>query len=112
MLSHMQTMSGVFQSRGDVLTWMRTSAGAAARTAPSRARMDTGARQQAQYDSSRISLPANGGMREIAIDSIAHPAQQWNFSPRYTATWLGKLENGCILRMFRLWARWSSVMMS
>src|SRR5262245_58903146 len=99
MLSHMQTMSAAFHSRGVVLTWISGAAPLAGCTSPSRATSVTAARQQAQYDSRRRSLPANGGMREIAIDSMAQPAQQWKRPSRCTATWLGLLENGWHLRI-------------
>src|SRR5262245_16604795 len=99
MLSHMRTMSTVFHSRGVVLTWINGSACPAGVTSPSRAVNVMGARQQAQYDSSCSSRPWNGGMREIAIDSIAHPAQQWKRPSRRTSTWVGKLEKGWHLRI-------------
>ena len=85
----MQTMSVVFHSRGLVLTWISGAAGDDVTTAPSFTVSAIGARQHAQYDSSPSVFPANGGIFEIAIDSIAHPAQQWNRPSRWTATWLG-----------------------
>ena len=74
MLSHIDTMLVLFQSEGLALTWISTDSGEHERISPSRVAIVTGARQHAQYDSSRISLPANGGILEIAIDSIAQPA--------------------------------------
>ena len=48
-------------------------------------------------------------MREIAIDSIAQPAQQWNRPSSCTSTWVGKLENGWHLRIAGWFVVWSRV---
>ena len=78
MLSHIAMMSVRFHSRGLVLTCTRSDSGVCASVSPSLVTTRTGSRQQAQYDSMRTSLPANGGIMQAASDSIAHPAQQWN----------------------------------
>jgi len=51
-----------------------------------------GARQHAQYDSSRTSLPLKCGMFDTATASCAQPMKLWNSSSMYISTWLGKAE--------------------
>src|SRR3954469_21475288 len=108
MLSHIAMRLGMPQSWVTVLTWINGDSGVARTSSPFFMTMLMGSRQHAQYDSRRSSLPSNGGMREMATDSMAQPAYEWNLSSIHTCTWLGKLLNGSIFSMLKFWLVWST----
>src|SRR3954452_11407652 len=108
MLSHIDMRLGMPQSYVTVLTWMSGASGLAITSSPFLMMTVIGSRQHAQYDSRRRSLFSNGGMREMATDSMAQPAYEWNLSSIHTCTWLGKLLNGSIFSMLKFWLVWST----
>src|SRR3954462_5674293 len=103
MASHISVMATFPQSHGLRLTWMRNCSGERSRISPSLLGKDMGAKQQGHHPSWRTSLPANGGMRLTAIDSMAQPTYEWNLPSMYTFTWLGKLEKGWNLMRLQFW---------
>src|SRR5438105_15956897 len=94
MESHIRSMSTLFQSYGDNEMWRSTPAGVTDCISKFFDISVTGARQQAQCDSSRTVLSRNGGMWEKATASLAQPTNEWNSSSTYARTWEGNEENG------------------